>query len=381
MLPDRLHEVSLTFISTKVSKLNNSEKKYLISLTSYVPFGPARLNLLMEYFGNAKKVWEVDRVKLYEVGLSQKLVEGFDKYRKNFDFGRYLKKLEKLKIKVIAKEEKGYPEPLKEIPSAPILIYVRGNLDISGPTIAIVGARKMTAYGKEVTENFTEELTRYGFIIVSGLARGVDTVAHKTTIISKGITIAVLGGGLDSIYPPDNTKLAEKIVEEGGALVSEYPLGYPALPINFATRNRIISGLSKGVLVIEGREKSGTLLTASAAAEQGRNVFAVPGQITSPMSEAPFFLIKNGARMVLSVKDILEELSVEFAVDRKLMDKLTPNTFSEERILSTLENEPLHLDEIARISTLAVSAVLSALTVMEMKGMVKSLGNGIYRKV
>lgn len=174
----------------------------------------------------------------------------------------------------------------------------------------------MTPYGKEVAQYFSREIAGCGVVIISGLARGIDTVAHRGALSVGGRTIAVVANGLDAIYPPENTALAGEIVEKGGAILSEYPLGHPALPLNFRFRNRIVSGLSKALVVVEGLKRSGTLITASHAADQGRTVFAVPGQITSPTSEAPHFLLQNGARMALSPKDILDELSLEVKVDK-----------------------------------------------------------------
>jgi DNA processing protein len=189
-----------------------------------------------------------------------------------------------------------------------------------------------------------------------------------------------LGCGLDLTYPPENFRLAAEIVKSG-ALISEYPLGYPAKPINFAARNRIIAGIAKAVVVIEGAAKSGTLLTASHAAEQGRPVFAVPGQITSPLSAAPHFLIRNGATVALSPRDVLAELNLQSVVNREEIAKVMPAGKEEETILEILANESLHLDEVARISSLKVADVSARLTMMELKGMVRSLGKGVYKKI
>jgi DNA processing protein len=175
--------------------------------------------------------------------------------------------------------------------------------------------------------------------------------------------------------------LAREIIEKESAVVSEYPLGHPALPINFASRNRIVSGLSKAVLVVEGAEKSGTLLTASSAADQGRTVFAVPGQITSPLSAAPLFLLKNGAKIATEPSDILEELDIQVKVDREKIEKVMPSTKEETELLEILTNEPLHLDEVARISSLDTPSVSARLTIMELKGLVKNMGGGVYRKI
>ncbi len=263
----------------------------------------------------------------------------------------------------------------------PVILYYKGSLTALRKTsVAIVGTRKMTYYGREVTEKFASELSSFGITIISGLARGVDTAAHKASISAGGTTVAVLGNGLDSVYPLENKTLADTIVEKGGTLISEFPLGYPALPVNFAIRNRIVSGLSDAVVVIEGAEKSGTLLTASHAAEQGKTVFAVPGQIFSPLSKAPFFLIKNGAKMVTEVKDVLEELDLSVRVDKEKVEKLIPKSAEEAKIIKYLEDEPLFLDELVRITGSQTSEISARLTIMEMKGLVKNLGGGKYRK-
>ncbi|MCX6705406.1 MAG: DNA-processing protein DprA, partial [Candidatus Woesebacteria bacterium] len=243
-----------------------------------------------------------------------------------------------------------------------------------------VGTRKVTSYGREVTQKFSSELASFGITIISGLAYGVDTVAHKACLSVHGKTVAVLGNGLDTIYPFENTALALEIIKAGGAIISEYPLGYPALPVNFAIRNRIVSGLSDAVIVIEGAEKSGTLLTASHAAEQGKTVFAVPGQITSPLSAAPLFLLKNGAKIATETKDILDELDMQVKVDKEKIKNIVPDSPQEEKILEILENEALHLDELVRISGGKTPEISARLTIMEMKGMVRNMGKGIYRK-
>jgi DNA processing protein len=262
-----------------------------------------------------------------------------------------------------------------------VVLYYKGTLKgLKNNSVAIVGTRKMTSYGREVTEKFSSELASFGVTIISGLARGIDTMAHKACISSGGTTIAVLGSGLDNIYPPENKNLANEIVQKGGSLISEYPLGYAALPANFVIRNRIISGLSSCVLVIEGAEKSGTLLTASHAGEQGKTVFAVPGQITSPLSKAPLYLLKNGARIATETKDILDELDMEIKVDKEKMRKISPDIPEEVEIIKFLENEPLFLDELVRISGEKTSEISARLTIMEMKGLVRNMGGGKYKR-
>jgi DNA processing protein len=359
-----------------------SESQYLTAIYAFAYFGPARTKLLLSYFKSAQKVWKVDIRQLIKIGLSEKKMMEFGEFRKNFDVDGYFKKLKRLKIGVMTIFDKDYSKNLKDLDGAPLALYYKGLLkptDVN--SVAIVGSRKMTSYGREVTQKFSAELASLGITIVSGLAYGVDTVAHQAALSVGGRTIAVLGNGLDSIYPPENGQLAEEIIHGHGALISEYPLGYPALPPNFASRNRIVSGISAAVLVVEGAEKSGTLLTASHAAEQGKTVFAVPGQITSPLSAAPLYLLKNGARLATSPTDILQELDLQIKVDREKIEKVMPGNSEEEKILAILENEPLHLDELVRISGCRTSEISARLTIMEMKGMVRSLGGGIYKKI
>lgn len=359
-----------------------SNDKYLVAICVFTDFGPARIGLLLSYFGSAVKVWNASCKELLEVGLSQKIVDRFEKHKNSFDIESYLKRLEKLNISCLVKSNSLYPTNLKEVENAPIVLYVFGNLSKNdSDAVAIVGTRKMTYYGREVTEKFAGELASYGITIVSGLARGIDSVAHRSALEVGGKTIAVIASGLDNIYPPENIKLANDIVKSGGAILSEYPLGYPALPVNFPSRNRIVSGLSKAVVVIEGYKKSGTLLTASSAAQQGKTVFAVPGQITSPMSEAPHYLLQNGAKWAFSPKDILDELSLEVKVDRDKVAKVLPDSKDEEKIMKLLGAEPLHLDELVRISGGNVSKISSALMSMRLKGMIKEVGGGIYKRV
>ncbi len=359
-----------------------SDSKYLLACYSFIPFGPQRLKLLVKYFKNPKNVWNATKSDLLDVGLSQKIVSEFIGHRQNFEVDEYLLKLKKNNVNFLTYKDSDYPENLKDLENAPLVIYYKGQIKrADANSVAIVGTRKMTSYGREVAYNFSSRLASLGVTIISGLARGIDTAAHKASLESGGRTIAALGCGLNLIYPPENLGLAKNIINSGGAIISEYPLDYPALRINFANRNRIISGLSRAVVVVEGLEKSGTLLTASHAAEQGRTVFAVPGQITSPMSGAPHFLIKNGAKIAFGVEDILAELNLQLKVDKEAVEKIMPSDETEAKIIDILENEPLHLDEAARISGLKVSDISARLTVMEIKGMVKNLGGGIYKKI
>jgi DNA processing protein len=295
-----------------------TEKEYLVATAAFTYFGPARVRLLVSYFKTAKKVWESPSNDLVKIGLSEKRVQEFSNFRKNFNAHEYFSRLSKMDIKVTTFLDKNFPKSLKDLDAAPVVLYYKGSLEgLNKNSVAIVGARKMTPYGCEVTEMFSSQLVNFGVTIISGLARGVDTVAHRSCLAAGGITIAVLGNGLNSIYPPENKSLADEIIKKGGAIISEYPPEYPVFPVNFVARNRIVSGLSTCVLVIEGAEKSGTLLTASHAANQGKTVFAVPGNITSPLSKAPLSLLKKGALIATETNDLLDELNLEARTNKR----------------------------------------------------------------
>jgi DNA processing protein len=360
--------------------MKTESRQYLIYLSTFPSFGPMRLELLFKYFKSPKRVWNLSLKNLSEVGIKREMAVNFVSHRENFNPSLYTKRLKELNINCVSKYDDTYPKHLKDLPNAPILLYVMGELsNICDNAVAIVGTRKASSYGREVATKFSSELSALGVTVVSGLARGIDSYAHIGSIEAGGKTIAVVGSGLDRIYPPENISLARKISKDFGAVISEYPLGYPALRTNFANRNRIISGISRIVLVVEGQKKSGTLLTATHAAEQGKSVFAVPGQITSPLSEAPHFLLQNGARLATSVSDILAELDLEININDKKMEDILPENKTERKIFSILENEKMHIDEISRILKLTVSEVSSVLMMMELKGKIRNLGSGEYK--
>ena len=357
-----------------------TERQFLAAIYSFLPFGPARTKLLLDYFGSAEKIWNANKDELLEINLSDKIVNSFFEHKKSFNT-KYFEDLQSEKIDFVAFNENMYPKNLLEIGDPPAVLYHRGKiLGNDSNAVAIIGSRKMTSYGKEVAYRFASGLAAVGVTIISGLALGIDAVAHKAAFDIGGRTIAVLASGLDNITPVTNRRLAEYIVKQKqGAIVSEFPLGHQPQRHDFAIRNRVISGLSKAVVVIEGEQKSGTLLTASHAASQGKQVFAVPGQITSPMSGAPHFLLRNGAHMALSVDDILEELDMQLRVNKEEVEKIMPADDVEAKLLKIISNEPFHLDEIVRESGMETADVIAKLTMMEIKGMVKNLGSGIYR--
>lgn len=362
-----------------------TEREAWIAFSAFNQIGPQRFKLLIQYFGSAEKAWKTPIEKYREIGFSQKLSAAFENYRKTFDLEQYLKQLSILKVDVCLLGDKDYPTRLASIEDAPFLLYVKGdatlfNLDeLADVSVAVIGTRKMTSYGRDVTERLVSGLVQAGITIISGLALGIDGMAHKIALELGGRTIAVLGNGLDTVYPPAHNNMAKAIVNTGcGMLVSEFPLGYPAMPFNFPIRNRIVSGLALGVLVIEGTEKSGTLLTCSCAASQGRDVFAVPGSITSQTSKAPNLLIKNGAKLVESIEDILDELDIKSKLKNKASKKVLPENKNEAKILEILSLEALDFDNLVKIVGLPTQDLLSVLTLMELKGMVKNTG-GVYR--
>jgi len=359
-----------------------TEKDYLIALSTFVAFGPQRLKLLISYFKKPSKIWNASKSDLLETGMSAKTVENFISHRDNFELDDYFKKLENLNIKTFTLFEDNYPTNLKEITDAPFVLYVRGKLEKSDSrSVAIVGTRMMTSYGKEVTNKFATQLANFGITVVSGLALGVDAEAQRSALAAGGRTISMLASGLDIISPYTNKALALEFIKKNGAVISEYPLGYPPHPYDFPVRDRLISGMAKAVVVIEGRMKSGTFYTVKAAADQGRPVFAVPGPITSPVSEGPNYLIQNGAKLVTKVSEVLEELNMQTMVNPQLVEKVMPDTKEQAKILAILDREPLHLDELVRISGLQTNEISATLTIMEMKGMVKNLGQGMYKKI
>ena len=363
--------------------MTDEEIKYFLGFSAFPGIGPLRFKLLSKYFGSLKKAWEASERDLVKIGLGGKLTQHFISFRKDFSLTDYQKKISDLKINVITLNDKLYPKLLKEIPDAPFLLYIRGNLEILEklePTIAVVGTRLITSYGEAVTRQLTTDLVSAGFIIVSGMAYGVDAVAHQTTIDMDGQTIAVLGCGVDVIHPRSNTSLYWKFIINYGLVISEFPVGQFAAKGFFPARNRIISGLSLGTVVTEGAADSGALITARFALEQGREVFAVPGPITSSLSKGPTFLLKQGAKLVTEVQDILEELNIknvpmkQFSHDaRKNLEDLTAE---ERKIVALLRNENLHFDDLIRVTKIESSKLSGILTILEIKKIIKNFSDG-----
>jgi len=359
------------------------DRNYWLGFSVFSGIGPMKFKKLLNSFGSAKDAWEVPKSDLARL-LGEKLAEKFDEFRDKFSIEDYVNELEKKDVYFVTLKDKEYPKLLSQIRNPPFVLYVRGDpssLRSSGSSVAVVGTRRTSQYGREVTKILTEELVANGFTIVSGLAIGVDAISHKTAIDNGGKTIAVLGCGVDCCNPAENLRLYNDIIQKGSVVISELPLGHPPTKGSFPSRNRIIAGLSMGVLVTEGAEDSGSLITADYAIKFNRKVFAVPGPITSSLSKGPYKLIAKGAKLVTSAEDIISELgitgrkSTTGITGRK---KISGDTKEETMILKILQNEAMHFDEIVRKTGLQSSSVGSMLSVMEMKGMVKSLEGGMF---
>lgn len=353
---------------------------YLLALHSVDGLGPIRLKAMLDYFKEPKLAWEADASEIRKIGVPQPVVNLLLETRKNLDPQNYMESIKNAGIKWMTIYDESYPKNLKEIYDPPVVLYYKGEiLPKDENAIGVVGTRKMTGYGKAVTKQLVEDLVNAGLTIVSGLARGVDSQAHSTALEESGRTIAVLGGGLNNIYPFENQQLAEKIIDGHGAIISEYPSDYPSLPGNFPSRNRIIAGLSKAVLVTEAAEDSGSLITAKLAVEGGREVFAVPGPITSSLSKGPIDLIKMGAKAVFDASEILEELGMKKVQSAKgKVQSLVELSEEERKVLECLENDTLHIDEIGRKLNIPSATVSALLIKMEIKGLLQNLGNGNY---
>ena len=281
-------------------------------------------------------------------------------------------------IRTISLQDKEYPKLLKEIKDTPEVLYCRGKMKSDEQCFAVVGTRRCSDYGKQVALEIAGDLAEAGLTIVSGLAPGIDTFSHLAVVERKGRTIAVLGTGIDekSIYPQSNLKLAQKILETGGCLISEYPPRTPGSQFTFPQRNRIISGLSLGVLVVEAKEKSGALITAEWAKKQGRKIFAIPGSIHSSNSKGCHYLIKQGAKLVENTNDILKELNLPCSSPGD--EQAKGETLEENFILVALKEEPLYIDKIIEKTKLSAAEVASTLAVLEIKGQVRNLGGNVY---
>jgi DNA processing protein len=354
------------------------EKAYWVALNKVSGIGAVRMAALLAACGSAAAAWQASIHDLKAAGLDRRALEHLLQARRELDVAAEWERIQQAGIDVITLQDDDYPANLRQIDAPPPLLYLRGTLQPSDIwAIGVVGTRRASAYGREVTHGLARDLACQGITVVSGLALGIDTVAHRAALEAAGRTIAVLGSGVDQIYPPENRGLAYKIMEQG-ALLSEYPLGTRPEAGNFPPRNRIISGLSKGVVIVEAGERSGALITARFAAEQGREVFAVPGSILHPGSAGCNALIQQGATPLLATQDILTQLNLEQVATHRAVQAAVQADPQEAHLLEFLGREPRHVDELVRDTALPAPTVSSLLAVMELKGLVRQVGNMSY---
>jgi len=359
------------------------ESLWALALWLLPGMGPASFEKLLETAESPEEAFHLDQETLKGLGLKTPLRQALrnkDRALKRAQAER--EALARLGAKVITIFDAAYPSLLKEIPNPPPVLFVKGALDLGPYSLAVVGSRAATSYGRRITKEWIFELAKAGLAIISGFALGIDALAHEAALRARGYTLAVLGCGLDQNYPMENQGLGRAILRQGGALVTEFPLGTKPKPQNFPIRNRIISGLAQGVLVIEASAKSGSLITARLAAEQGREVMAVPGNVYSGRSHGCHRLIREGALLVDRPDQVLDALGLEvvFSERSQGVRELTLSPL-EAKVLEHLEVYPLHLDDVAYKSGLAVSQVSGILLALELKGLVQGLPGNFYQKV
>lgn len=336
---------------------------------------------IINHFGGVQAAWLANERALREVsGLPANTVDMIIKERNRINLAQQLEYLHKHNVEFYTIEDNLYPSELKNIYDPPPVLFVRGKLKPLDHKVALVGARKATAYGSTAAERLSTELAQCGVAIVSGMARGIDTAAHRGALKANGDTVAVLGCGVDIVYPRENKRLMDEIIDTG-AVISEFPLGSPPIAWHFPSRNRIISGLSKVVVVVEAAEKSGALITVDMALDQGKEVMAVPGSIYSNMSKGCLKLLKQGAKMVTETVDILEELGLNSLFSSNEHTGTIKLNDVERRICQLLKQDPLHLDHLIQVLKLPSQQVLVALMYLELKGIVKKMPGKMYATV
>jgi len=357
-----------------------SARKYWLGFNAISGIGPVRFRALLRHFGDLADAWAAGESDLRAAGLDRGTVESIISTRATIDLDRMLERVDRTGATVLTLEDPDYPALLAELPEAPPVLYVKGTLlDQDRWAVAFVGTRRASVYGKEVTYSLVTPLVHAGITIVSGLALGIDATAHRAALQAGGRTIAVLGTGIDVIYPHDHSKLAAEITDSG-ALVSIFPPGTGPEAHNFPLRNRIVSGLALGTVVVEAPASSGALITADAAAEQGRDVFAVPGNINARTSAGTNSLIQAGAKLVTCAEDILEELNLTRTTveTRAQIVEIAPDSPVEAALLGALADAPLHIDDLCQACSLPITEVSSTLALMELKGMVRRLDGMQY---
>ena len=356
-----------------------NDTKYWVAFNRIPHLGTVRFRQLEQHFGTLEEAWKASEGALQTAGLDSRAVREVVANRGAISPDAEIERLSKAKVRAVTWQDEEYPDRLKEIYDPPPVLYVKGAiLPDDWRSISVVGTRSATPYGKQAASTLARDLTASGITVVSGLARGIDGVAHQEAITAGGRTIAVLASGLDIIYPPEHASLAAAVSQQG-ALVSEHPLGVKPRSQQFPRRNRIMSGMTLGTLVIEAGEGSGAVRTVQHALEQGREVFCVPGSIFSPKSKMTNLLIQQGAKLVLTHEDVLQELNLSSIPQQLSMTGVADMPEGDERsILEHVSLEPLHIDEIRGLSQLPIALVSSTLAMMELRGLVRQVGGMHY---
>ncbi len=353
-------------------------RQYWVAFSLVKGIGAVRFQALLNFFGDPQIAWGAPTEALRQAGLSEKVIENVVELRSAINLDQVWEQLEAKGITVLIQTDENYPRRLQELEQPPPVLYMLGELTSEDEwAVAVVGTRRVTAYGRQVAEDIAGTLARNGISVISGLARGIDSISHQAALHAGGRTIAVMGSGLDRIYPPENRRLAEQIAAHG-ALISDYPPGTPPEGSNFPPRNRLISGLSLAVVIVEAGQTSGALITAAFAADQGREVFAVPGNITSPGSKGTNRLIRDGAQPLLHPEQVLEALELTMVAEQRTARVLLPADAVEAQLFEALGREPLHIDEIRSRTDLPIEKVTATLALMELKGMVRQVGGMQY---
>jgi DNA processing protein len=364
---------------TSTATVAPPERDYWGALNMAAGIGPVRFQRLLQVCGDARGAWQASNFDLAAAGLERRTADSLNRLRATTSPARIAARLAELQIDTVTLLDDTYPASLRQIADPPPVVFVRGRLlEADGLAVAIVGTRRSTPYGRSVAERLAGDLAAAGVTVVSGLAKGIDSSAHRAALDAGGRTLAVLGHGLDQVYPPENTGLARRI-EDAGALVSEFPPGTPPDAVNFPRRNRVISGLSRATVIVEAAEHSGALITADFALEQGRDVLAVPGPIFSPLSFGPNELLKQGALPVTSVEDILQALGAGPA--ERPVARGVPNLGDQETsVWHALGSDPRHIDDLARSLELPAGDVSAALAMLELNGLARQVGAMLYTR-
>lgn len=351
-----------------------------ILLAHFPKITTKRYQKLMAAFFSLDAVWSAEFDDLKKTGWDDSIIHEFLTWKEKIDESKIQKILDQEGIHAITQDDPEYPALLKQVYDPPFCLFIRGALPPDTYNLAVVGTRNFTSYGKQMTQELVAPLAEQGITIVSGLARGIDSIAHETTLTSGGKTIAVLGSGINDrhVYPSAHRDLAKRIVASGGAIISEYPPGALPNTYTFPLRNRIIAGMTLGTLVIEAKKKSGALITAEYALDHGREIFTIPHNLTAETGEGPNNLIKSGAKLITSHEDIIDALNLQDIAQYVTNNEILPDSPQEAKLLAQLTREPTHIDKLIKQSDMSSPDVNATLTMMEMKGKVKNLGNMMY---